>query len=262
MMNSKIKKCFTLAEVLITLAVIGVVAALVIPNVIRNYQKHITVVRLKAAYSTIAKALNTAEAYHGSITSWYSQDDIMQNYSAADEQSFLSNFANKYIIPYMRVVDSGEKTLAQFGYPNGILRLNGTTWISGSDSVYGMQLSNGMFIYLDFGSNSGKVNEQTIKAGTRIRFVVDHDGPKHGPNQSGRDSFLFAKYISSDPHLAQFHPEGLYNTIYRLNSHNIEVNPLTREWVLDKCNMEGTGTCCSTLIMLDGWKISDDYPWL
>jgi prepilin-type N-terminal cleavage/methylation domain-containing protein len=41
------KKAFTLAEVLITLAIIGVVAALTIPTVVRNYQKTQTVTQLK-----------------------------------------------------------------------------------------------------------------------------------------------------------------------------------------------------------------------
>lgn len=33
------KKAFTLAEVLITLGIIGIVAAITIPNLIANYQK-------------------------------------------------------------------------------------------------------------------------------------------------------------------------------------------------------------------------------
>ena len=38
---------FTLAEVLITLGIIGVVAALTLPSVIQKYQKKVTVERLK-----------------------------------------------------------------------------------------------------------------------------------------------------------------------------------------------------------------------
>jgi prepilin-type N-terminal cleavage/methylation domain-containing protein len=47
------KQGFTLAEVLITLAVIGVVAALTIPTVVRNYQKTQTVTKLKKTYSAM-----------------------------------------------------------------------------------------------------------------------------------------------------------------------------------------------------------------
>ena len=50
-------KDFTFAEVLITLGVIGIVAALTLPSVIQNYQKKITVERLKKTYSTLAQAI-------------------------------------------------------------------------------------------------------------------------------------------------------------------------------------------------------------
>ena len=42
----KNKKAFTLAEVLITLVIIGVVAAISIFNIVQNYQKRITVTGL------------------------------------------------------------------------------------------------------------------------------------------------------------------------------------------------------------------------
>jgi len=41
---------FTLAEVLITLVLIGVVTALTIPNIIHNYEKQATIEKLKKAY--------------------------------------------------------------------------------------------------------------------------------------------------------------------------------------------------------------------
>jgi prepilin-type N-terminal cleavage/methylation domain-containing protein len=45
------KRAFTLAEVLITLGIIGVVAALTIPGLIASYQKNIVLTRLKKFYS-------------------------------------------------------------------------------------------------------------------------------------------------------------------------------------------------------------------
>ena len=51
------KKGFTLAEVLITLGIIGVVAALTMPTLMSNYRKHQTVTQLKKAYSEISQAI-------------------------------------------------------------------------------------------------------------------------------------------------------------------------------------------------------------
>ncbi len=51
------KVAFTLAETLITLTIIGVVAALTIPNLISSYQKHTYVVGLKKAYSQLQNAV-------------------------------------------------------------------------------------------------------------------------------------------------------------------------------------------------------------
>ena len=64
------KAAFTLAEVLITLAIIGIVAALTIPTLITNYQKKQTVSKLKQSYSIISQALTMAQAEHGDTTTW------------------------------------------------------------------------------------------------------------------------------------------------------------------------------------------------
>ena len=52
---------FTLAEVLITLAVIGVVAAVTIPNLVKNYQTKIRDVQFKKVYSVLNQAIHAVE---------------------------------------------------------------------------------------------------------------------------------------------------------------------------------------------------------
>ena len=64
------KAAFTLAEVLITLGIIGVVAALTLPTLIQNQQEKEKVVRLKKAYSILNNAIQRAITEDGPISSW------------------------------------------------------------------------------------------------------------------------------------------------------------------------------------------------
>ena len=64
------KAAFTLAEVLITLGIIGVVAALTLPSVINNYQEKATVAKLKKFYSIISQAHIQAIEEKGTPDNW------------------------------------------------------------------------------------------------------------------------------------------------------------------------------------------------
>ena len=61
--NSKLG--FTLAEVLITLGIIGIVAAMTIPTLMTNYRKHIVETRVARTYSIISQAVKFAEENFG-----------------------------------------------------------------------------------------------------------------------------------------------------------------------------------------------------
>lgn len=61
---------FTLAEVLITLGIIGVVAALTLPNLLVNYRKTVTVNKVKKFYSMMSQATNASMAENGPMGSW------------------------------------------------------------------------------------------------------------------------------------------------------------------------------------------------
>lgn len=55
------KRAFTLAEILITLAIIGIVSVLTIPTLVTNIQKQLTVNKLKVACQMFSEALQLAK---------------------------------------------------------------------------------------------------------------------------------------------------------------------------------------------------------
>ena len=64
------KIAFTLAEVLITLGIIGIVAEMTIPTIINKAEKIATLSMLKKEYSMLSSLFNTAVAENGPITTW------------------------------------------------------------------------------------------------------------------------------------------------------------------------------------------------
>lgn len=79
------KKAFTLAEVLITLGIIGVVAAMTMPTLIQKQQDVATVSRLEKAYSILSQAVISAQQEYGEIDFWTIVD--------SNQESTRENFA-------------------------------------------------------------------------------------------------------------------------------------------------------------------------
>ena len=84
---------FTLAEVLITLGVIGVVSALTMPALIKKYQQHVTVTQLKKAYTELNQAVKFAEAEYGDMENW-------------DWDLSSIDFFNKYLSHYIKIKET------------------------------------------------------------------------------------------------------------------------------------------------------------
>ena len=76
------KKAFTLAEVLITLGIIGVVAALTMPALIANHRKTVVETRLAKFYSTMNQAVIRAEVDFGDKKDW---GDIGKGFAEDEE---------------------------------------------------------------------------------------------------------------------------------------------------------------------------------
>lgn len=95
------KKAFTLAEVLITLGIIGVVAALTLPAVIQNYQKRSLEVATKKFYSVITQAVKQYMADEGIDdlrgSSLSPSDDDSEEIELAKNDEFFKKYLNAQI---------------------------------------------------------------------------------------------------------------------------------------------------------------------
>ena len=85
-------KAFTLAEVLITLGVIGVVAAMTMPSVIKHYQQQATVSKVKKFYTTINQAIRQSEVENGSCSTWTRAGDGLKS-----QKVFYDTYLSKYL---------------------------------------------------------------------------------------------------------------------------------------------------------------------
>ncbi len=215
---------FTLAEVLITLAIIGVVAALTIPAVVKNYQKTQTVTKLKKAWSIINQAYNNSQAENGMHQTW----DIASNIGTAQ-------YFDQYWKPHLKVAkvcskasDCGYKSGAPWKHASGN---DSTTSVVAPDTRTTFLTPDGMlFVIFSSEDDAGAANNN---------IFVDLNGSK-GPNVYGKDLFRFVR--TDKGVLPQCHS----NSMNEINSN---------------CSKAGTGTCCAAKLARDGWQIQNDYPW-
>ena len=84
-----------LAEVLITLGIIGVVAAMTIPNIITHYQKLRTASHVKKFYTEMNNAVRMSVAENGDVDLWVFE---RKNFSYQENLKFLQY----YILPYIK----------------------------------------------------------------------------------------------------------------------------------------------------------------
>lgn len=228
------KKGFTLAEVLITLVIIGVIAAITVPTLITKYQKEQTVTRLKKAYSSLAQTTNRAIADYGPISTW----DIGQQFNPDDALAFF----NKYVVPYLNVMKKPTKS-TEGNWDKQFYFLNGTPMLY-DDTEIRFYLNDGTSVT----AHLNPVNDETKRAVLRI----DINGDKK-PNKFGKDIFQFDYYIYSTENQnasGKFVPDWYFVERGELLS--------SGDW---KCNKHNEGTACAAVIMHDGWRIADDYPW-
>ena len=220
------KLAFTLAEVLITLGIIGVVAAITIPVLISNYQKKQLETQIKATYSTIQQTLRYAE-----------DEDISYSTVADGNSKFLKEWFDNFLAKHMKVgqvcVDrvpkgcwhqiynlGGSKVGDSEGIGTGIISFN---IVKGSSFMLDGYLAEHMMSL--FGIDTDE---------SGLVFFFDANG-KTKPNVIGKDVFVMA-----------WTEKGLVPAGYSKSKAEID----------DNC-YNGSAYFCLNKVIENDWKIPD-----
>ena len=109
------KKAFTLAEILITIGIIGVVAAFTIPVLVNNIANKENITHLKKSYAVLANIVQRAQVDNEAFNYWY----------LVDNDSEKTTFAfNRYVKPYMNIIKSCADGIVIFDNDLKITELN------------------------------------------------------------------------------------------------------------------------------------------
>lgn len=230
------RKAFTLAEVLITLGIIGVVAALTIPVLHNTYEKAVTTTKLKRVYSLLMNATLMSIQENGDSKYWtypMSEENEIAN------KDKLDTFFYKYYAPYLKL---------------GVL--NSTA----QEYKYIAHNFNGIDAQLDHGSSvmgrlSVGADEMCIRMWANTQFFVftadvNCEAP---PNIVGRDIF----------DIAELYWEG--NRQMVIPGMRLIEQAASRQSYIDRCKsftyVSGGASPCFAIFVHDGWQFKDDYPW-
>lgn len=258
---------FTLAEILITLGIIGIVAEMTIPTLIKTYQKQAYLSMLKLTYSEITQGFKMAMAIDFakdfgdtelmSVVAKNGGDTDIPAAETAAVDVLKKYFASAKFIPQANIVSLPDQTC------NGLVGTGIRAWnlsnrsqCSGNPNM-AFGLSNGvvMQIWLTsaqvppisssvIDSLGGKMHK------TYGRLDIDLNGSQ-GPNQWGKDAFRFR--ISEKGELCPNY--GKDYAIFAVGN-----NWQTQWWstVPSFCSTSsGEGWGCAARIIESNWEI--DY---
>lgn len=174
---------FTLAEVLITLAIIGIIAAMTIPTLVGSTNNSETIAKVRKYQSVLSQALDFYMADNGCIGN-------LANCGVFGDATDSKPIWDKVFKPYMNSIKECNGTTGCF--PSGVTykNINGTDEGSIRDQNalpnYHARLADGSSV--EFIVKPGNCSWSLGSYNLCANFSVDINGDK-GPNQRGRDLF-------------------------------------------------------------------------
>ncbi|PWL77866.1 hypothetical protein DBY21_04675 [Candidatus Gastranaerophilales bacterium] len=225
---------FTMAELLITLGVIGVVIAMTLPALVQNYNNHLTETRLKKFYTIMNQAILQSVNENGPYEGWdywisAEQDENGTYISKAD--SIDANF-KRYIGKYIKYTT--EKVQDSTGTTVTLYKLtDGSSFQYTPDKTHNREI-------VFYPANAKKcLNLARAKRSGVCAFSFEFY-----PLINSKDwKYLYKKGL--EPFL--FHWDGNEASLYN----NAQYSCLQGEI---------NGNYCTAIIQRNGWKVPKNYP--
>lgn len=229
------KIAFTLAEVLITLGIIGIVAAMTLPSLIGYFKKTEIETRLERFYSVANNALVASQAENESWDHWY--------FNSSLDPKETAKWYNTYLKKYWKTVKNEELTSGYIVayFPDGSLVIIK----SGVDYFY----------YPD-----GK------------KYTFDNFSKR---KNMGKDMFPFSFYPQKkqssqnykkgiQPYISNKTQKNENGNIVDIQDYNYTIDELysdPRRGCRNEPNSTTVGAYCTQVIFQNGWKIPQNYPY-
>ena len=240
------KAAFTLAEVLITLGIIGVVAAMTIPTLVANYRKAKVETDLKTSYSILQNLVKLSTVENGDPSTWGITND--------DHDTF-----DKYFLPYLKGVyncdpaeiESANET--QKGRCQTAIYTSEDNYINTNLAKKKYILSNGIGIMY----RSGGALTTTQRRG--IFWIDISRGDKL---VMGKNVFTYNLVVVNNGYFVTGTKDYMPNKSFCDSAY------ISRSKLINNCKRGASviedgfsmGLECTAMIECNGWKIPDDYP--
>ena len=228
------KKAFALAETLITLLIIGIIAAILIYPFCAKYQKLQTETKLKKVYSNLEQAIELTKIEYGDPINWDWSEGYSNNALGGKTPLKIVNI----IKPHLNIAKDCKEGVYKTGKCLCNVKLDNTA----RKIAYNYLLSDNVFLSFNAGGYSWSDDPW-------VWITVDING-KNKPNVYGKDIFnLF------------FYAKKGFSSARWVSWHSPCYNRKNRDEAIKNCKTNYISTCCFDLIKDNGWKIPEDYPW-
>ena len=217
---------FTLSEALVALAIVGIVVALTVPNVINNYQKKSFAIAAKKNYLNIQESLIRLQ------TENYRNKSIFGTTLQKQDGQELTDNVGKFLTENFRINNDCGET-AQPCFAPTYRAIDSSSETAFSCNGYSVSLSNGASVCMIPASIS-PINPVTV--------YLDTNGPDT-PNIGGRDMFTFNIY--EDFSIDEVSPTEIKNATVNRNT------------LFDNnCKTSSVGKGCFNKLIIDKWEMN------
>ena len=199
------KRGFTLAEVLITLGIVGVVAALTAPSLVMSSRNEANAARLSVAVSNLENAFNNAIMQEGADnlygTRLWANGAVVAD--SANIPAFVGNLGRYMVLNGFKNSDTefiGANVYHPMTDNGGTNNAVNISDLPGNGQCFAIETKNGAVIHIRTYANPGNAaleaaRANAIAAGSSYYtnaadVFIDVNGPS-GPNTYGRDIFGF-----------------------------------------------------------------------